>query len=108
MKQPSVLEKRFADLWDILSGPELVREFRFHKGRQWKADFAHLGSRVLIEIEGGVWSRGRHVSPKGFLRDAEKYLTATLDGWTVIRLTSEQLTVDIARQIIEYVNQRTA
>lgn len=108
MNLPSVLEKRFADLWDILSGPELVREYRFHQGRRWKADFAQLESRVLIEIEGGVWSRGRHVSPKGFMRDAEKYLTATLEGWTVIRLTSEQLTVSIVRQIIDYVLKRTA
>lgn len=42
------------------------------------------------------------------MRDAEKYLTATLEGWTVIRLTSEQLTVSIVRQIIDYVLKRTA
>lgn len=108
MKQPSVLEKRFADLWDILNGPALVSEYKFCKERRWKADFAHIESRTLIEIEGGVWSRGRHVSPKGFIRDAEKYLTATLDGWTVLRLTVNQLTVDTTRKIIDYVRSRTA
>ena len=102
----SVLENRFLHLWEHKGGAPLEREYRFHPERRWKADFAHLGSRTIIEIEGGVWCHGRHTSPKGFMADAEKYLTATLSGWTVIRLTSSQLTPEIIEQVIEYVRSR--
>ncbi len=108
IKQPktSSLEARFLLLWKALHGPELEREYRFHPKRRWRADFAHLESRVLIEIEGGVWTRGRHVTPRGFQSDAEKYLTATLNGWSVLRLTDAQLTTEIMIDIIGYVRQR--
>jgi tyrosyl-tRNA synthetase len=70
----SPLEKRFLQLWQLQDGPELEHEYRFHPTRRWKADFAHIPSRTIFEIEGGVWCRGRHTSPKGFMADAEKYL----------------------------------
>lgn len=39
------------------------------------------------------WSNGpsRHNTAKGFTDDAEKYNTATVDGWRVIRITQPQL-----------------
>lgn len=65
------------------------REYRFAPPRRWRADFAHVASRVLVEIEGGVWTRGRHVRGDGFRRDCEKYNAAAADGWRVFRLTTE-------------------
>ena len=52
-KPPWRLEGRFLRLWESLGGPPLEKEFRFHPGRRWRADFAHLPSRTLIEVEGG-------------------------------------------------------
>ncbi len=104
----SVLEARFLDLWTSLHGPELEQEFRFFPSRRWRADFAHVDSRTLIEIEGGIWSRGRHITPKGFQADAEKYLTATLNGWSVLRLTHAQLTKETILSIIGYVRRRVS
>jgi len=49
---PSRLERRFLLYWQSLGGPELEREFRFHPEREWRADFAHVVSRTLVEIEG--------------------------------------------------------
>ncbi len=106
MKKSS-LERRFFSLWQEAAGPELLQEYTFYPGRRWRADFAHLPSKTLIEVEGGVWTHGRHTSPKGFLADAEKYLTAALAGWSVLRLTSPQLTEKTIREIIEYVRYRT-
>lgn len=106
--QPSPLEARFCYLWEFLEGPELLREYRFHPERRWKADFAHLPSRTLIEVEGGVWNHGRHTSPKGFLNDAEKYLAATLDGWNVLRLTAPQIELATLRRVIHYIHERSA
>lgn len=106
IKVPSALEARFALLWDASGGPELLREYRFDGTRRWRADFALESARLLIEIEGGVWSKGRHVSPKGFMNDAEKYLAAALQGWSVLRLTEPQLTLGTIRQILAYARDR--
>ena len=91
-KPPSRLEKRFETLWRALGGPELEIEFRFHPVRRWRADFAHLESRTLIEIEGGIYVNGRHNRGAGFAADLEKYLEASLAGWRVVRLGPNELT----------------
>jgi hypothetical protein len=44
---------------------------------------------IALEIEGGVWVKGRHVSPAGFIEDCRKYAEATLLGWKVFRLPSD-------------------
>ena len=59
-KPPSRLESRFELLWRALGGPAFEKEFWFHPVRKWRADFAHLPSRTLIEIEGGIYVHGRH------------------------------------------------
>lgn len=102
----SELEDRFATVWDALGGPELVREYRFDKTRRWRADFAWETARVLVEVEGGVWNRGRHLTPGGFIKDAEKYLEATLKGWAVVRLVDSQLTPGVLKRILDYGRER--
>ena len=80
-KPPSRLESRVETLWRALGGPVLEKEFRFHPVRKWRADFAHMTSRTLIEIEGGIYDnrgagfaadlsdhqRHRHHPPAGIL-----------------------------------------
>jgi very-short-patch-repair endonuclease len=93
VNKPSRLERRFELLWRTLNGPKLETEFRFHPTRRWRADFAHLESRTLIELEGGVWVGGRHNRAAGFVADSEKYFEAALGGWRVVRLVGSQLTL---------------
>ena len=99
----SKLESRFLLLWRVAQGPPLEREVRFHASRRWRADFAHIESRTLIEIEGGIFipGGGRHNRGGGYAKDAEKYLEAVLAGWTVIRLTARQLEVDFIERIVD-------
>lgn len=98
----SKLESKFLFLWRCLNGPSLEREYRFHPDRKWRADFAHLASRTLIEIEGGIFMRagGRHSRGSGYSKDAEKYLEAAFSGWRVIRLTERQLSTEWIERII--------
>ena len=81
-------------LWNHVKGPDLEREYRFHHERRWRSDFAHVGARVLIEIEGGIWVNGRHNRAAGFNADLEKYLEAGLLGWRVFRLGPDQITIE--------------
>ena len=72
-------------------GLECVREFSFHPERKWRFDYAVPERKVALEVEGGVWTGGRHTSSKGFLNDMEKYNTATVMGWKVVRTTPKDL-----------------
>lgn len=84
-----------SDLFTVLCkrvlGVECVKEYRFHDKRKWRFDYAIPEHKIAIEVEGGVWTGGRHTSPKGFLGDMEKYNTATVMGWRVLRTTPEDL-----------------
>lgn len=101
-KPPSRLEGRFMRLWESLGGPNLEKEFRFHPPRRWRADFAHLPSRTLIEVEGGIFIRGRHNRAMGFLGDIEKYFEAAMAGWRVLRITERELTTTTVKRIIDF------
>ena len=87
----STSEELFLEAWREYGKYELVSEYRFYEKRRWRFDFAHVASMVAIEIEGGVWSGGRHTRPHGYTQDAEKYNAATCAGWAVLRYTSEML-----------------
>jgi very-short-patch-repair endonuclease len=105
---PSRLEAKFALFWRSLGRTELATEFRFDAERRWRADFAHLESRALIEIEGGLYvaGGGRHNHSAGFIADAEKYFAAFLAGWSVVRLTSAQITAPNVQWLIGAVRSR--
>lgn len=102
----SKLESKFLFLWRVAQGPLLEREFRFHPERRWRSDFAHLATRTLIEIEGGIFQRGggRHNRGAGYAMDAEKYLEAGMAGWTVLRLTEKQLEIEVIERIVAWIN----
>ncbi|WP_156189684.1 DUF559 domain-containing protein [Acinetobacter indicus] len=80
---------------------EFVQEFKFHTARKWRADFHISNTKLLIEVEGGIWSNGRHTRGKGYLGDMEKYNTATMMGYQVLRFSTEQVTSGYAIQEIK-------
>ena len=96
----SKLERRFELIWRALDGPKLECEYRFYPTRRWRADYAHIKSRTLIELEGGVWVGGRHNRASGFVADAEKYLEAALGGWRVVRLVGAQINLNTLGRIV--------
>lgn len=70
---------------------ECVKEYKFHPVRKWRFDYAIPKHKIALEVEGGVWTGGRHTSSTGFLKDMEKYNTATSMGWRVFRTTPNDL-----------------
>jgi very-short-patch-repair endonuclease len=71
--------------------PEPIPEFRFAPPRMWRFDYAWLAQKVACEVEGGVFSLGRHTRGKGFTEDCIKYNRAALHGWTVLRFTGAMI-----------------
>lgn len=67
------------------------QEYEFMAGRKWRFDFAAVAEKIAIEVEGGAFTGGRHVRGKGFVADMEKYNSATVRGWRVLRYTPEQM-----------------
>ena len=70
---------------------EFQAEFQFNPERKWRADFHLIGKMILIEVEGGIWSNGRHTRGKGYLGDMEKYNSAQELGYSVYRYSTEQV-----------------
>lgn len=68
-----------------------VREYRFHPSRKWRFDYAFPEHKLAIEIEGGVWTGGRHTRGSGFVKDLEKYNQAVLLGWRVLRFSGQMV-----------------
>lgn len=70
--------------------PQPVEELRFAQcfGRQFRLDLAWPEYRLAVEVHGGVFTRGRHVSPTGFTEDRVKMNYAQLLGWRVLEVTS--------------------
>lgn len=81
--------------------PQPTASFKFHPVRRWMADFAWPEARVLVELEGGTFARGRHVRPLGFRADCFKYNAATILGYRVLRYTSDMLSDDPAGVVSE-------
>jgi hypothetical protein len=67
----------------------MTPEYKFHTERNWKFDYAkvdlELQMMAAIEIEGGIFNKGRHTRSLGYLGDMEKYNEAGRMGWTVFR-----------------------
>jgi Protein of unknown function (DUF559) len=62
--------------------------------RRYRADFAFVDARVMVEIDGGVWRKGggAHSHPLNIIRDMERTNEATVRGWRLLRFMPEKLT----------------
>jgi very-short-patch-repair endonuclease len=83
------------------TGLNAVYEYRFHPVRKWRFDVAFPKQRVALEIEGAVWTQGRHTRGKGFSGDMEKYNTATQMGWQVYRCTWQDVESGQATELLK-------
>lgn len=66
-------------------------EYRFDGSRKWRFDLAWPDQKIALEIEGGVWTGGRHNRGSGFVKDIEKYNRAACLGWRVLRTVPQEL-----------------
>lgn len=84
--------------------PRPEREWKFEVKRRWRFDYAWPQQMIALEVEGGVWTGGRHTRGAGFLKDVEKYNRAAVLGWRLLRVTPDKLvsfgTFEMLREIL--------
>jgi very-short-patch-repair endonuclease len=67
------------------------RELMLIPGRRFRFDFLLAGD-LIVEVEGGTWSGGRHTTGAGFRSDCFKYNAALELGYRVLRYTTDMVT----------------
>lgn len=74
--------------WCIEKGIRLEKEFKFAKGRKYRADFALPDQMIIVEYEGIFSEQSRHTNKIGYSKDTDKYRLAAMEGYTVLRYTT--------------------
>ena len=90
---------------------EYAREYEFHPVRDWRFDFLiadpdgsitkYDPELILVDIQGGIWSKGAHVRGGGYQNDVDKMNAATALGWRVLWFTSEMVEDGSAIQFLK-------
>ena len=86
--------------------PPPRRQFLFHSDREWAFDFAWPDQRLAVEVDGAVYSQGRHTRGQGFEEDLVKLNEALLLGWTVPRFSGGQVKSGYAIDTLQRFFQR--
>ena len=71
--------------------PKPEPEHRFHPARKFRWDYAWPAAKLALEVQGGIWTGGKHGRGSGIVKDMEKYnLGATL-GWRLLLVQPKEL-----------------
>ena len=110
-KKPKVPAYPCRDLYskvlEARLGEECWAEWQFCKERKWRLDYSFPEWKVGIEIDGGLWTGGRHSGGIGQKRDLEKMNAAAELGWLVLHYTPEErMKSDTMMQIFRTIQQR--
>lgn len=102
----SALEKQFLNQCIAIGLPEPEQQIQFIPGRRYKADFLFNDAMLVVEVDGGAYIRGRHNRAAGRSADCERDILAILNGYTVIRLTTNMVKngdgIKYTKKIYEY------
>ena len=80
--------KMYCKIYDL---PMPIFEFKFMKNRKFRVDMAYPARDLMIEIEGGIWSYGRHNRGDGFLKDMQKYNLMSHKRLFLLRYTPQEI-----------------
>ena len=99
----SPLEDLFAFQLDSAGLTGYVREYQAIPGRRFRFDFAWRKERLLVEINGGTYSKGAHSTGTGINRDYEKSNLAVLNGWRVLSFDTKMVKSGAALEVVEQI-----
>jgi very-short-patch-repair endonuclease len=87
----SELEDIFAAQLDAVGLDGYVREYQAIPGRKFRFDFAWEKERLLVEINGGTYTRGGHSTGLGIKRDYIKQNLCQLAGYKLLTFDSDMV-----------------
>lgn len=70
--------------WAQCGLPGAVAEYHFHADRKWRFDYAFVEQRVALEVQGGIFTRGRHTRGAALKKEWEKLNHAAAAGWLIL------------------------
>jgi very-short-patch-repair endonuclease len=70
---------------------DFATQYKAIPNRRYRFDFAHLDSKVAIEIQGGIWVKSGHTTGKGLQNSYAKLNLASYHGWKVFQLSSDMI-----------------
>jgi hypothetical protein len=96
---PKVIKAFFAS--HGIPAPEM--EYVFHPVRKWRFDFAwptlayptmvpsEAMDSLALEVQGGIWTKGRHTQGAALLKEWEKLNEAAVLGWRILYCQPQDL-----------------
>ena len=82
--------------------PKPETEYMFARPeRRWRFDYAWPSLLISAEVDGAVYTQGRHVRGKGFENDMEKLNEALIRGWRVLRFSTGMVNDGRALTVLE-------
>lgn len=101
-------QKMLDQQWNVYGIESPIPEWRFHPVRRWRLDYFWPKHKVAVEINGGIWSRGRHTRGGGFLGDMTKLNYAQQMGIRVFQFTPQELKNGICQTFMKNVFEDAA
>lgn len=83
------------------NGYAVELEYRFHPERRWRFDLALPAYKLALEVDGGLFVRGRHSRGAGIEKTHEKENAAATMGWRILKCQPRQVANFGALRIIE-------
>lgn len=81
-------------------------ELVFAPPRRWRFDVAWPAHRLAIEVQGGIFVRGRHNRGAAMLKEWEKLNAAAAAGWRILYTQPQDLcltsTVELIRHALDH------
>jgi len=71
-------------VWKHSGLPLATSELQFDPERRWRFDFAFPDSKIAVEVQGGIWTKGRHTRGAALKAEWEKLNTAAIMGWRIL------------------------
>lgn len=83
--------KTFCRLCERFGLPVPMLEYQFHPVRGWQFDFAWPETAIALEVQGGIYSEGRHTRGAALEMEYEKLSEAAALGWRCLFTTPAKL-----------------
>lgn len=71
--------------------PAPIGEYEFCPGRKWRFDWLFAEIDLVLEVQGGIFSQGRHTRGAALLKEHEKLNYAAILGYRVMFCTPEDI-----------------